>query len=154
MATYTADDFARADFARHPDGGLAMRVRPLDVRPWETWHCYASDATMALTGWVPVPHGSYNRHESPDYADGGVTAAAIEKEAERRPFDSEVADEEWLDARYEAALDQVGGDRATHLDPMTIFMIGAKWDRQYAEPRPLTAREHLDAAIALMDAKR
>lgn len=65
---------------------------------------------------------------------------------EPRPLDSEVADKEWLDARYEAALDQVGGDKATHLDPMTIFMIGAKWDRQYAEPRPLTAREHLQLA--------
>ena len=28
---------------------------------------------------------------------------------EPRPLDSEVADKEWLDARYEAALDQVGG---------------------------------------------
>lgn len=105
MATYTADDFARADFARHPDGGLAMRVRPLDARPWETWHCYASDATMALTGWVPVPHGSYTRHDSPDYADGGVTAAAIEKEAERRPLTAR----EHLQLAWDAAHVPVDG---------------------------------------------
>src|SRR5699024_8467405 len=67
--------------------------------------------------------------------------------ADPRPLDSEVTDEEWLDARYEAALDHVGGDKAAHLDPMTIFMIGAKWDRQYAESRPLTADDITDEMV-------
>lgn len=54
MTTYTEQDFAKASFARNPDGGIAVRLNDDDA-PWfaedENWH---SDATMASYGWVPV----------------------------------------------------------------------------------------------------
>lgn len=210
MATYTADDFARADFARHPDGGLAMRVRPLDVRPWETGRCYAADASMALTGWVPVPHGAYTRHDSPDYADGGMAAAAIEEEAEGDLWAKATPGQgssEWWMARWQEAADRANAcGLAAHMWKETarehvrrvrtargyiealqggIDMERARAEKaeqerdearaaldkvsprhpavptellyvghEAASARTLTAREHLDAAIALMDAKR
>lgn len=50
----TAEDFAEASFARHPNGHIAARF-DADSMPWfmddETW---LSDEGMARSGWVPV----------------------------------------------------------------------------------------------------
>ncbi|GAB3042086.1 hypothetical protein [Sediminivirga luteola] len=55
---YTAEDFARAEFARHPDGRIAARVDPDDPDQWRvtspggiTWR---SDQDMADGHWTPV----------------------------------------------------------------------------------------------------
>lgn len=58
MSAYNAADFERAEFARHPDGGIAARV-DLDDQPWAasvpgetcTWE---TDGQMARGGWSPV----------------------------------------------------------------------------------------------------
>lgn len=61
-------------------------------------------------------------------------------------------DHAWLTARYAAALDRVGGDKARHLDAITIFMFGATWGRGHAEqrprPRPLTPDDITDEFAA------
>ena len=58
----TADDFARAKFARHPDGQIAARVDDDDL-PWRTTsspmtYSWLYDADMAAEGWqivTPAP---------------------------------------------------------------------------------------------------
>ena len=55
MTKYTADDFANARFAEHPDGGLATRTG----EGYYTWEVggvpLATDKIMAHKGWAPVP---------------------------------------------------------------------------------------------------
>ena len=57
MSEYTAEDFAKATFARHGDGGMAARFA-WDKRPWRASTADAvpwlSDEEMARDGWVPV----------------------------------------------------------------------------------------------------
>ena len=55
MTKYTADDFANARFAEHPDGRVAARFGYPSTRPWESSNSSHSDSTMAERGWVPVP---------------------------------------------------------------------------------------------------
>ena len=59
MSTYTAEDFANAKFAKHPDGRLAHRVEYGTVFAWSFERNgvddYAADEYMAECGWVPVP---------------------------------------------------------------------------------------------------
>ena len=52
--TYTAEDFANAEIARHPDGAVASRFGYLSQRQWRTVNAWLSDADMADQGWVPV----------------------------------------------------------------------------------------------------
>ena len=54
---YTAQDFANAKFAEHPDGNLAVRSDPDDYKAeWVDGRCdWHSDEAMAIDGWVPVP---------------------------------------------------------------------------------------------------
>ena len=52
---YTADDFANAKFAEHPDVGVAARTAPHSRLPWESRSSRYSDEEMADEGWVPVP---------------------------------------------------------------------------------------------------
>lgn len=54
MTTYTAEDFANAEIARHPDGAVASRFGYLSQRQWRTVNAWLSDADMADQGWVPV----------------------------------------------------------------------------------------------------
>lgn len=107
-------------------------------------HHSGDHADLAGSTWSVAPAGSYTRHSAPDYADGGVTAAAIEKETES-------GGDEWLDARYAAALEQVGGRKAEALDAVTVWMIGATWGREHAEqPRPLTVTDDMvERALAV-----
>ena len=54
MTKYTADDFANARFAEHPDGGCGHRVGG------NKWRLSASASEfsagqLAIDGWVPVP---------------------------------------------------------------------------------------------------
>lgn len=61
-----------------------------------------------------APFGSYTRHESPDLADGGVTAAAIEKETEDSggPLDETV---DFWRSRWKEAADRADArDLAAH----------------------------------------
>lgn len=52
---HTAEDFANAEFARHPDGRIAARLAERYTRPWSIGDDYwLSDAEMADHGWVPV----------------------------------------------------------------------------------------------------
>ena len=57
MSEYTAEDFAKAMFARHGDGGRAARFAG-DKWPWRASTADAvpwlSDEEMARDGWVPV----------------------------------------------------------------------------------------------------
>ena len=59
---YTADDFANAKFAEHPDGRTARRIEPErgTVFAWSMEHedgeeDYCADEHLAEHGWVPVP---------------------------------------------------------------------------------------------------
>ena len=55
MTTYTAEDFANAGFARHPDGRIAARLDERYTRPWSIGEDdWLTDVAMALNGWVPV----------------------------------------------------------------------------------------------------
>lgn len=54
MTTYTTEDFANAEIARHPDGAVASRFGYLSQRQWRTVNAWLSDADMADQGWVPV----------------------------------------------------------------------------------------------------
>ena len=57
---YTAADFAAAEFAKRPNGGMAARLDPEDTLPWRVvngrglWSWF-NDYDMAEGGWVPVP---------------------------------------------------------------------------------------------------
>ena len=57
---YTAEDFAVAEFAKRPNGGMAARLDPEDTLPWRVvngrglWSWF-NDYDMAEEGWVPVP---------------------------------------------------------------------------------------------------
>ena len=52
---YTADDFANARFAEHPDGRIAARLETEEARPWESVRDFHADEGIAADGWVPVP---------------------------------------------------------------------------------------------------
>ena len=52
---YTADDFANARFAEHPDGRIAVRFETEEARPWESVRDFHTDEGIAADGWVPVP---------------------------------------------------------------------------------------------------
>ena len=52
---YTAQDFANAKFAEHPDGRIAARLQTEEARPWESVRDFHTDEGMAADGWVPVP---------------------------------------------------------------------------------------------------
>lgn len=59
MTKYTAEDYARAEFARHVDGRIAARMDPVDTDAWcaqlgNTW-VWCTDAEMAAaSGWSIV----------------------------------------------------------------------------------------------------
>ena len=55
MTKYTADDFANARFAEHPDGRIAARLQTEEARPWESVRDFHTDEGIAADGWVPVP---------------------------------------------------------------------------------------------------
>ena len=53
---YTAEDFANAKSARHPDGPTAARFDDHSARPWLTdGEVWFSDADMVDHGWAPKP---------------------------------------------------------------------------------------------------
>lgn len=54
--------------------------------------------------------------------------------------------EDYLRARYDAATEKVGGPEKSYLDRITCFMIGAKWERETREGKPLTVGD-LSAAM-------
>lgn len=54
MTKYTAEDFARAEFARHKDGRVAARTEPHDTASWEDRARRYTDAGMADAGWSIV----------------------------------------------------------------------------------------------------
>src|SRR5699024_6818849 len=56
MSKYSAEDFAGASFARHEDGGKAVRFDvATDRLQWQIGkYGVASDEGMARGGWVPV----------------------------------------------------------------------------------------------------
>lgn len=61
MTTYTAEDFANAGFARHPDGRIAARLDERYTRPWSIGEDdWLTDVAMALNGWVPVREAGEN----------------------------------------------------------------------------------------------
>ncbi|WP_347042044.1 hypothetical protein [Brachybacterium nesterenkovii] len=51
MHTYTEADFAKAQFAVHPDGRIAMRSATAARFVWKTADYYYTDAEMAEGGW-------------------------------------------------------------------------------------------------------
>lgn len=53
MADFTAEDFATARFAAHPDGRVAARHGGIHT-PWYTGQAWLSDERMTSDGWVPV----------------------------------------------------------------------------------------------------
>ena len=57
MTNHTADDFANAKFAEHPDGRIAAKLyEDIDALDWFDSNEYAhTDAALAHAGWVPVP---------------------------------------------------------------------------------------------------
>lgn len=77
---YTADDFANARFAEHPDGELAYRRPGVGNRRWEnSTGGRMGDSRMAEAGWVPVPTdhtitdsevGAIADHKTDDWLDG------------------------------------------------------------------------------------
>ena len=67
---HSAQDFARAEFARHTDGRKAMRRKDVNTdQPWiylvGNAHHRRSDAEMVEEGWEPVQtvgkHGEVQR---------------------------------------------------------------------------------------------
>ena len=59
MTTYTAEDFANAEFARHPDGRIAARVDSGNLGWWAGGNeraepSWMDDYDMAEDGFVPV----------------------------------------------------------------------------------------------------
>ncbi|MDN6530302.1 MAG: hypothetical protein L0K67_14685, partial [Brevibacterium sp.] len=57
MSKYTAEDFANAEFARHPDGRIAARLYPGLKEQWAMFESawVSSDHQLAIDNWVPVP---------------------------------------------------------------------------------------------------
>ena len=62
MTKYTAEDFANAKFAEHPDGRTARRIESErgTVFAWSVERAggeedYCGDEYLAAHGWVPVP---------------------------------------------------------------------------------------------------
>lgn len=46
--------------------------------------------------------------------------------------------DDYLESRYNAAMERVGGPKNDYMDRITCFMIGAKWERETREGKPLT----------------
>lgn len=55
MSIFTAKHFVNAEFAKHPDGRLAVRSDPWDTFQWNADDDWRSDESMAYGGWAPVP---------------------------------------------------------------------------------------------------
>lgn len=65
MTTYTAEDFANAEFARHPDGRVAARVDSGNLGWWAGGNeraeaSWMDDCDMAEEGFVPVREAREN----------------------------------------------------------------------------------------------
>ena len=93
--------------------------------------------------------GAYERHESPDYADGGVAAALIEKEAEEpnaevRELRSALAREV---ARGNALQDALDAADPRPLTPDAITDEMVKRGESYMKSRPWTVSGLLRAAL-------
>lgn len=82
MNKYTAEDFANAEFARHPDGRIAARLYPGLKEQWAMFESAwgSSDHRLAIDDWVPVPDQAPGRtitesefHETADaHRNGGI----------------------------------------------------------------------------------
>lgn len=128
MTTYTADDFKNARLATHPNGRIAARL--IDGKPFcPSWILQAvggvahrSDHVMAQEGWVPV-------RECPDpevHEGRGDDDRTI-------PWKTAALNWEYRAEKAEQERDELRA-AAVELAPAT------------PDPRPLTAREHLEAA--------
>lgn len=154
MTAYTADDFAKAEFARNRDGRIAARLNGgTHGYEWTTEGFMGAqvsrgDADMAAELWAPVQEqaGSYTRADEPVDPDGDAAwwrARAEETEVQRDEWKArtEKAEQERDEARKFATAEHV---RAT----------GAERERDEAradlaeyvqaqalrtQPRPLTA---------------
>ncbi|OFT48872.1 hypothetical protein HMPREF3159_13185 [Brachybacterium sp. HMSC06H03] len=95
--------------------------------------------------------GAYERHESPDYADGGVAAALIEKEAENADAAVDYHAMWWKAEREREKAERERDEALASVRVLARENIECHERFRAAEPRPLTpdamtAREHLDAA--------
>ncbi|UEJ83970.1 hypothetical protein Bra3105_06570 [Brachybacterium halotolerans subsp. kimchii] len=231
MTQHTADEFAKARFATHPDGRIAARVNPADALSWVCSRREVSsdfewrgNAAMARDGWSPLDETRTPRVATDEGAARGVRAlrtmfpeslsrlssqgldnlvrvavnAALsaapttdedagigpETRAAYRELHTPTTDKrkplvrmaDWEEAitraqqaeataeRYGRTIDKLQvrikelearAKRAEQeRDSWRSQVPLAEWEKDLIENRPLTAREHLDAAIALMDAKR
>lgn len=78
MSNYTAEDFAQASFARHPDLGLATRDGGINGDLWMDINGdECDDSGMALYGWAPVMEA-----DGPVVTEG--TLRHVEERAERK----------------------------------------------------------------------
>ena len=132
---YNTEDFANAEFARHPSGVIAARLDDGDSMPWlmddETW---LSDEGMACNGWVPV------------------------REATAQPITLDTFQDAW-----ESAEDADGcnpGDILIHWDPSSRFGRVEVWKSGRSGPmgshtrtlhRAPTRPEGTEALEALLD---
>jgi hypothetical protein len=107
MTKYTANDFANARFAEHPDGRLAHRVNRPDGGSWAIEDLNGNrdrvnENYMARKGWVPVPtkhtitRSRYQilmRYENAHYQGGfndALTEFGIEMVDDPEPTDEEL----------------------------------------------------------------
>lgn len=93
-----------------PRGNVRMALYESEQIVGAVVEVSVTELRAALDEVAPVGH--YTRTESPDYADGGVTAAAIEEEAEGDLWAKATPHQgssEWWMARWKEAADRADG---------------------------------------------
>lgn len=107
MSKYTANDFAKAELARHPDGRIAVRTpdAPKKHGNYDVWAepgkpLNYSDEELAVYGWSPVQvAGSYTRTD-----EDGLTLLMVQQQRDQATARAEKAEKERDEARGERDL--------------------------------------------------
>ena len=103
MSEYTAEDFAQASFARHPDLGLATRDGGVNGDLWmdiDGDEC--DDSGMALYGWTPVVEA-----DGPVVTEGTLRHVEERAERKRERLSRHISDLEGTILRRGAALEDL-----------------------------------------------
>lgn len=140
MTNYTASDFAKAEFARHPDGRVAART----AVDWAQWafkcsecatdeernecdgHDFGPDGYMANSGWVPVQEqaGSYTRTDEEDWQARAEKAEKERDEVRANAYNWEATAEEWEKRALAAESRTLRPDDATDAQIAAAYRAG------------------------------
>ena len=118
---FTAEDFAKASFARHPDLGLATRDGGINGDLWMDINGdECDDSGMALYGWTPVVESRVTEHTLRD---------SQEKAARKREkLVDHIADQDRVIRRRNDEITALRLELADAQAPLSLDTLAAAWE--------------------------